>query len=156
MKDGEVIAIDQPFKKIVQFREPLERALCARFGVDDGLDAASEAVAYGVEHWGRVGTMENPAGYLYRVGETAGRRLRGKWTSTELLVDEPQSCDAVVDLDLQRALAKLKPSRRVAIVLVHAHGYSYRDAARVLGVTETALANDLHRGLTRLRRLVEK
>ena len=54
----------------------LRAALVAAYGVDIGSDAAAEAMAYAWEHWDRVGEMGNPAGYLYRVGQTAARRLR--------------------------------------------------------------------------------
>jgi hypothetical protein len=34
-------------------------------------------LAYGFEHWGKVGPMANPAGYLYRVGQSEARRAGG-------------------------------------------------------------------------------
>ena len=37
------------------------------------LDAVSEATAYAWEHWHEVRAMENPAGYLYRVGQSRTR-----------------------------------------------------------------------------------
>jgi len=136
-------------------RPRLERALVARFGIDDGLDAAAEALAYGVEHWPKLSTMTNPIGYLYRVGDTAGQRLRRRWNRVAALVEEPQSVDQPLDVDLQRALLKLKPEHRVAVVLVYAHGYSYAEAADVLDVPLTTITNYLNRGLARLRTVVE-
>ncbi|MEM7342147.1 MAG: sigma factor-like helix-turn-helix DNA-binding protein [Actinomycetota bacterium] len=133
----------------------LERALVARFGIDDGVDAAAEAMAYAMTHWDRVHTMANPAGYLYRVGESHGRRLASRWSRLDALVSEPTTDDAVLDLDLQRALLDLRASERVAIVLVHAHGYSYRHAAEVLDLPITTITNHIHRGMARLRRLLE-
>jgi DNA-directed RNA polymerase specialized sigma24 family protein len=52
----------------------LRVALVAAYGPEVGLDAAAEAIAYGWQHWERVGVMSNPAGYLYRVGQSAARR----------------------------------------------------------------------------------
>lgn len=52
----------------------LKHALMAALGAEVGMEAASEAMAYGWEHWDRVGRMENPGGYLYRVGRNWGRR----------------------------------------------------------------------------------
>ena len=60
----------------LQFEPRLRRGLIPALGVDLATDAAAEALAYGWEHWDRVGAMENPQGYLYRVARTAGRRLR--------------------------------------------------------------------------------
>ena len=134
----------------------LERALIARFGLDDGLEAASEAMVFAVAHWPRLRAMENPLGYLYRVGETSGRRLTRRWEPFDVLVHEPCTEDGVVDVDLQRALVRLKPAQRVAVVLVHGHGHSYREAAEVLDVPITTVTNDLHRGLARLRSILER
>ncbi len=139
---------------LVEAQPRLERALVARFGINDGLDAASEAVAYALENWSRLEAMENPVGYLYRVGQTSGRRLAGRWRRLDALVAEPLSGDTVLDVDLQKALLRLKPDERVAIVLVHAHGHSYLEVADVLGVPVTTVANHLHRGLNHLRRII--
>ena len=134
----------------------LERALVARFGIDDGLDAAAEATTYGVANWERLREMTNPVGYLYRVGETHGRRLGKRWSRLDVLVVEPLSSDKVVDVDLQRALIHLKAPERVAIVLVHGHGYSYREAADVLDIPVTTITNHINRGSARLRQILEQ
>ena len=67
----------QAFTDFVSTTErPLRQALTASLGPEAGRDAASEALAYGWEHWDRVAGMANPAGYLYRVGQRWGRRVR--------------------------------------------------------------------------------
>jgi len=134
----------------------LERALVARFGVDDGLDAVAEATAYGLANWDRLREMANPVGYLYRVGESQGRRLGRRWRRIDALVAEPMTHDAVVDIDLQRALTRLKAPERVAIVLVYGHGYTYRQAADVLDIPTTTITNHINRGMANLRRLLEQ
>lgn len=128
----------------------------ARFGIDDGLEAAAEALSYAVENWDRLEPMANPIGYLYRVGQTRGRRLTQRWQRLSVLVHEPLTTDGVVDVDLQRALLRLKPQERVAVVLVHAHGYRYQDAAEVLDVPVTTITNHVNRGMARLRRILER
>ena len=57
-------------------RDSLERALVARFGVHDGMDAAAHALAYACREWDRLAAMTNPAGYLFRVGQSYGARAR--------------------------------------------------------------------------------
>ena len=64
----------------------LRHAFAARFGQVDGADATAEALAYAWEHWERVKAMDNPAGYLYRVGASKTRRIR---RATPLLVALP-------------------------------------------------------------------
>lgn len=140
---------------LAETRTGLERALVARFGVHDGVDAAAEAVAYAVEKWPLLEQMNNPAGYLFRVGQTHGNRLRRRKRRQHHLVNDPQTADTPVDLDLQAALMKLKPAQRVAVVLVHAHGHTYAEAASILDVPLTTVTNHLTRGLARLHRILE-
>lgn len=46
----------------------LRVALCGAFGSESGREAAAEALAWGWQHWSRLQRMDNPIGYLYRVG----------------------------------------------------------------------------------------
>jgi len=138
---------------LVELERTVRRALVARNGLDVGSDAASEAMAWAVQHLDRVSTMSNPAGYLYRVGQTAARRQR-RWTRRQpSLGFEPLTDDTAVDFDgaLFDALARLKRDQRVAVVLVHSYDYSYSEVADVLEISEAAVTNHVHRGLARLR-----
>ena len=157
---GSVTAYDIDTTTLAQFvpgaRSALEQALVARFGLHDGMEAAAEAVAYGCEHWNRVQAMGNPVGYLYRVGESSAKRRGVRRRLREgVLVAEPSTTDSPVDIDLQRALARLTAPQRVAIVLVHAHGHTYADAARIMDMPVTSVTNHVNRGLARLRHLME-
>lgn len=136
----------------------LERALVARYGVDLGVDAAADAIAYAWEHREALAQTSNPIGYLYRVGQTSVRRTvrlqRPLILPPEAVVDGYRSVEDS-EFSLPDAVAKLPDAQRVAVVLVHAHGYSYADAAEVLDVPVTTLRNHLHRGMSRLRALLE-
>jgi len=99
--------------------------------------------------------MDNPAGYLFRVGQSYASRLSSRWSRSSLLVDQPVTSEISFDPDLQAALMKLKPDERVAIVLVHSHGHSYAEVAEVLDIPVTTVTNHLNRGLSRLRKLLE-
>ena len=67
---------DETFTDFVTESGPrIQHALMAALGPELGQDAASEALTYGWQHSERVGSMENPAGYLYTVGRSRGRRL---------------------------------------------------------------------------------
>ncbi|CAN5849817.1 MAG: RNA polymerase sigma factor [Ilumatobacteraceae bacterium] len=137
-----------------QARPMLERAFVARFGLELGREAAADAVAYSVEHWPRLSSMENPVGYLYRVGQTAARRHH-RWRRTASIVAEPATTDDVVDMDLQRALMRLRFEQRVAVLLIHGFGHSYREVAELLEVPTTTVTNHVNRGLARLRTILE-
>ena len=134
----------------------LERALIARFGVAAGCDAAAAALEYAVQNWQRLSPMENPAGYLFRVGATHARRDIRRAGRHTILAVEPSTTDRPVDIDLQRALIHLKWEQRVSLLLVHAHGHSYASASEILGIPVTSITNHLTRGLERLRTLLEE
>lgn len=134
-------------------RPALERALVARFGLVDGMDAAADAIEYACANAAQLAEMTNPAGYLYRVGVSRAIRDRRRHNHDALVVS-PTTTDHVVDVDLQRALLRINPDHRVAILLVHAHGYSYADAGALLDVPPSTVHNYLSRGLARLRRLL--
>jgi len=141
----------------VAFVEPhllaVRRALVARFGLDPGLDIAADVVAWAWEHQATLRESDNPAGYLFRVGQSRSRRYL-RWRRHPL-VPRGQERDNEADIDLRAAVAGLPAPQRVAVLLVHAFGYSYRDAAGLLDVSEAALRNHLHRGMARLRQMVE-
>ena len=76
---GENVGIDgnEDFDAFVTRCGPdLRRVLVAHYGLDVGVEAAADALAYAWERWERVSTMENPTGYLVRVGQSAARRYR--------------------------------------------------------------------------------
>ena len=141
---------------VTETQPVLERALVARFGVHDGMDAAAEALAYCLSNWDRLRVMDNPIGYLYRVGESKGRRWSRRLHRAERLVDGPSTADPASDVDLERALMRLPAAQRIAVVLVHTHGHSYAEAAALMSVPVTTVTNHLNRGLKRLRQLMEE
>jgi DNA-directed RNA polymerase specialized sigma24 family protein len=129
------------------------RALMARFGPELGPDIAAEVEAWAWEHQGQVLATANPAGYLFRVGQSRARRYR-RWGRRPPWTPLPER-DAFPDVDLERAVERLPPPQRSAVLLVHAFGYSYREAAGLLDCSEGAVRNHLHRGMQRLRVLLE-
>jgi len=144
----------ESFADFVARVEPgLRQAFVARFGRDDGVEASSEALAYAFEHWSRVSAMENPVGYLYRVGRSRSRRIRRR-TPVLPAVDVYRMPD--VEPQLPGALAALPARQRVAVVLVHGLGWTQKEAADLLGVSRTTLQNHLERGTSRLRYVLKE
>src|SRR6266571_4622713 len=65
------------FAAFVADVEPrLRKALTAAYGVEDGGEACAAAFAFAWERWDELREMENRAGYLFRVGQTAARKGR--------------------------------------------------------------------------------
>lgn len=136
----------------------VERAVLARFGGEIGAEAAAEVRAWAWAHRGELAEATNPGGMLYRVAQSRARTYT-RWADRRAPVELVP--DGVVDpidaelLDLFRCLGRLRDEQRVAVVLVHAHGERYEDVAAVLGVSTAAVTNHVHRGLKRLRRMME-
>jgi DNA-directed RNA polymerase specialized sigma24 family protein len=133
----------------------LERALVVRFGVDVGHEAAADAVVYCVEHWDKIRGMDNAAGYLFRVGQSAARKHR-RWGAPTMICPAPTTVDAPVNVDLQRALMRLQPEQRVALLLTRGFGHSHGEVADLLGCTASNVGNHVTRGLARLKQLMEE
>jgi len=55
---------------------------------------------------------------------------------------------------VEAALAQLPENQREAIVLHRFEGFSFKEIAELLGVTETAVKVRAHRGYERLRKLL--
>lgn len=75
------------FEALVAATElPLRRALVAAYGEELGREATADALAWAWEHLDVVEGLDNPGGYLWRVGQTAARRARRWWPRRQLWV----------------------------------------------------------------------
>ena len=80
--------VREVFTEFVGTVEPrLRIALVARYGPERGREATAEALAFAWEHWERVGQMDNPIGYLFRVGQSKSRSRR----RPPLIADRPEA-----------------------------------------------------------------
>lgn len=133
----------------------LRRAFVARYGIELGNEALADALSWAWEHRDRLSEMDNPAGYLYRVGQTSVRSNVRRRRRALLPPEEPTDTRSETDPGLHTALERLTDDQRVAVLLVHAYGYSYADAAAVLDIPVSTLRNHIHRGMKQLRRHLE-
>jgi len=139
------------FTLFVHTVEPrLRRALVALRGPHLGRDGTAEALAWAWEHWEQVRQMENPAGYLYRVGQSRTRQRR-----RALLPADNRSADPHVEPRLGPALAGLSERQRTAVVLVHGCSWSYQEVAEALGVSKSSVGTHVARALQRLRQQLD-
>lgn len=129
----------------------LRQVLVARFGWHAGTEARQDASLYAWEHRDRIAGMANPVGYLFRVAQTSVRRQL-RWQRRVDLPTPPPGRLPDVEPGLAKALASLTARQRVAVMLVHAHGWTHDEAAEVLGIDVSSLRNHLRRGLAHLRR----
>lgn len=136
----------------------VQRALVAAYGAEIGVEAHAEAMAIAWERWSTVSAMANPAGYLYRVGQSHARpgiRWSSRRGEFHRHFEESLRADTALDadvLDVAAAVSTLSRSHRVAVLMVKAWGFTYAESAEVLGISEAALTNHVRRGLAALRR----
>jgi RNA polymerase sigma-70 factor (ECF subfamily) len=91
------------------------------------------------ERWGSVRGMEEPVGYLYRVGMNLYRsRLRRAGVALRHAVHPSRTRDELAGVEARdeavRLLAVLTPREREAIVVTGYLGYSSDEAGRLLGI----------------------
>ncbi len=96
------------------------------------------------ERWDRVAAMEDPTGYLYRTALNRYRsRLRRAGRAARRAIGQAHGRDgfAVAEdrVEIARALPRLSPRRREAIVLTELLGYGSAEAGRVMGVADATV-----------------
>jgi RNA polymerase sigma-70 factor (ECF subfamily) len=137
------------FTRFVKETEPrLSYALAAAYGMETGAEATADAFGWAWEHWDRVKGMANPAGYLYRVGQSQARRyIRPRVLFPRVApMDEP-----TVVPELPAALDQLSKNQRVAVVMIHGLGYTEREVADLVGISRWSVRTHTERGLSKLR-----
>lgn len=108
------------------------------------------------ERWDRVGSMEAPAGYLYRTAMNRFRsRLRRATRAARRAVGTAERGDAFAAADerdaLARALGALPERQRAAIVVTELLGYGSHEAGRILGVKDVTVRSLASRARVALR-----
>ena len=145
----------QVFSAFVDRVEPsLRQALVATYGPVDGREATVEALSWAWETWDRLDGIDNQVGYLYRVGQTATRRF----VATAVDHGPLHDLDAMlpdVEPGLLPALEALSVQQRSVVLLVHAHGWSQAEVARMLDINPSTVREHLARGMRRLRNQLE-
>lgn len=126
----------------------LHRVFEASYGVDLGREATAEALAYGWEHWDRLQGMENPAGYLFRVGRSRVRSLR---RPVRLFPPVDSGEWPWVEPGLPDALRMLSSRQRTVVVLLHGYQWTHAEAAETLGISRGATQRHEQRALGKLR-----
>lgn len=130
----------------------LRHALTAAYGPDIGVDAAAEAMAYGFEHWDELAKMDNPRGYLYRVGQTAAARLRRR--PSRLPRPDPVMLPEV-EPTLAPALDRLSEHQRTVVILVVGLQWRQSEVAELLDTSHSTVRTHLERGMGRLRSMIK-
>ncbi len=108
------------------------------------------------ERWDRVGEIEDPVGYLFRVALNGFRmRARRAKVAARHLASVNPTADPFDDLDLKedlrRMLLLLTPRQRAALVLTDVYGYSSDQAGHMMGIRPTTVRVLASQGRTALK-----
>lgn len=138
----------QSFETFVIDAEPrLRRALIGAVGADRVADAVAEALAYAWENWETVACLDNPVGYLYRVGQSKARRRKVPRLRAMVAPGIPD-----IEPGLPMALMQLPVQQRSAVWLAHGCAWTHREIADALGISPSTVSTHVTRGLEALRR----
>ena len=119
-------------------------------------DLAQEAMTRALERWERVGTMDSPAGYVYRTALNLNRKRIRRLVVTArraFAYAPPQDDSGTIEdqQDVRRALAEVSPREREALVLVDWLEMTAEEAGQLLGIAPGTIRVRLHRGRAKLR-----
>jgi RNA polymerase sigma factor (sigma-70 family) len=116
---------------------------------DVAREATDEAFARAAARWSRVGAMESPIGWTYKVALNRLRRqTRGLRRERELWHESSRSNRPVPVLEhpeVWDAVRALPPRQRAAIVLRYVADRPEAEIADILGVSRSTVASNLTR-----------
>jgi RNA polymerase sigma-70 factor (ECF subfamily) len=148
-----------PFEEFYrEQRAPIGRALALTLR-DSQLasEAVDEAMARAYQRWNRVQALDNPGGWVYRVGLNWSRSILRRarrpapvWVTHAGIVTDGSGLDPAID----RALAQLSIEQRAVVVCRLLIGLSEAQTATALGLRLGTVKSRLARATTRLQSLL--
>jgi RNA polymerase sigma-70 factor (ECF subfamily) len=150
---------DAAFSELVRRRQGavrgLLRGMAGSASVAD--DLAQEAF---MQAWRKIRTLRTPAafsGWLRQIAVNAFlRHVRRSGALLETAV-EPEAlaarkeADTDLEIDLQRALAQLRPVERLCVVLSYQEGLSHSEIVELTGMPSGTVKSHISRGAARMR-----
>ena len=126
-------------------------------------DCTQDAFVSAFRAWGRWRPDAPAEAWLHRIAINAAvsYRRRAKLRSIAVILRRlgkpaagPDPAQVVLDRDLAAALRRLSPKLRAALVLRHYHGYTNREIAAAIGVSERTVNKRLRVAAERMRTLL--
>lgn len=134
-------------------RDRLAGGLAASLG-DTALaaEAVDEGMVRAYQRWAKVGTYDNPGGWVYRVARNwAISRLRRRRFVSDGEVPELSVSMPPVHRELLSGLQNLPEPQRQVVVLKYLLGWSQDEIARALKIRQGTVKSRLSRALAQLR-----
>ncbi len=159
IESTETVQAMLPFEEFYcEQRLPIGRALAITLrDTQLASEAVDEAMARAYQRWSRVQALDNPGGWVYRVGLNWSRSMLRRtmrpapaWVTTAAIVVDGGGLDPTID----RALAQLSIEQRAVVVCRLLIGYSEAQTATALGVRPGTVKSRLARATARLQFLL--
>jgi RNA polymerase sigma-70 factor (ECF subfamily) len=158
-------AVEDPTAAFEEFfateRTRLHRALFAITGSRaEAEDIAQDAFLRVWERWDRIGSLEDPAGYLHRTAMNVFRdRRRRLLLSLRRVVHLSPDTDEYETVEARSVaasvLGSLPPRQRAVVVLTEGLGYTAEEAGGMLGIKGSTVRALHHQARSTLRRSTE-
>lgn len=153
---------DSAFGELVRRRQTLVRGLLRQWCGDAQLadDLAQDTFVHAWKHLGQLQTSAAFGTWLRQIAlnlwlqHARKRRIRLTELGTESETRVDETWDAGGALDLDRALATLRPGERLCIVLSFGEGMSHGEVAQATGFPLGTVKTLIARGMAKLRSLL--
>jgi len=136
LSDGTVVGSFTDWAVEVEPR--LRQSLTALFGVQEGLEATADGLAFAWERWPDIAVMENSVGYVYGAARKMGRRRLGR---RPVFLPVPDQRTQWVEPGLPSALADLSEQQRLVVALLHGYQWTMSEVAELLGISKSTVQN---------------
>ena len=156
---------EQFITEISEVQESLRRFLLALCGGDrmEAEDIAQEALVKAYIAMDRFVERAKFATWLFKIAYNTflDHQRTGKIYAEQLDAAEQLPCgaaadDAFVYQDLYKALGTLPLKEKSALLLFYVSGYSVKEIAKIKGNSQLAVRQQLSRGRTKLRQILER
>lgn len=149
---GDALAMNE----LLDLLAPYVARLCGPIGLEDGPDAAQEAL---IAIFRRLGQLREPAALFgwvraiaVREAVRVARRRQARPTVPDALADLPQPGDPQLAMDVRSVLARLAPEHRAVLVLRDLEGLDEQAAAALLQVPRGTVKSRLSRARRSFRK----
>lgn len=135
-------------------RDRVARALALTLGdLHLAAEATDEAMARAYQRWDRVGRLDNPGGWVYRVALNWSFSVlhRRRQPARAVHDRDPQEIAAPAEPDVLAALAELDVRQRSVVVCRFYLGLNEAETAEALGIRPGTAKSRLHRALRQLQ-----
>jgi RNA polymerase sigma-70 factor (ECF subfamily) len=139
---GDALAIDELLSRI----SPYVGRICGAIALDDGQDAAQEALLIVFRKLGRLRDPRALAGWVRMIATREALRVARRRGTVPLEgLPDPSGPGGEVGVDIRAVLERLSPDHRAVLVLHAYEDLGEREIARVLGLSRGTVKSRLHR-----------